>query len=62
MTMDDQDDATQYRERRRALAIDTMASWAMEGLEPDERSLDAIRGYVEGNLSIEDLLERARNR
>lgn len=50
------------REGRRALAIDTMASWAMEGMEPDERSLDSIRGYVDGELTIADLLERARAR
>ncbi|MBE7700047.1 antitoxin VbhA family protein [Oerskovia sp. Sa1BUA8] len=50
------------RERRRDLAIDTMASWAMEGMEPDERSLDSIRGYVDGKLTIADLLERARAR
>ena len=45
---------------RRELAIDTMASWALEGLEPDAATLSDIRELVEGRMTREDFLRRTR--
>ena len=57
----DQHDPLQDHERRRARAIDTMASWAMEGLEPDEDTLGDIRAYVEGDLTLDELIEKGKS-
>ena len=46
------------REHRRDLAIDTMASWSMEGMEPTEDGLNDIRAYVDGSVTIDELIAK----
>ncbi|MDF1477745.1 antitoxin VbhA family protein [Leifsonia sp. H3M29-4] len=47
-------------EGRRELAIDTMASWRLEGLEPTPEALERIRDYVEGRVSIEECIDAVK--
>ncbi|KAA0960717.1 hypothetical protein FQ142_07435 [Microbacterium sp. ANT_H45B] len=48
--------------RRQDLAADTVASWALEGLEPDSAVLERVQSYVEGEVVIEELIEQATRR
>ncbi len=47
-------------EGRRDLAIDTIASWALEDMKPSPTAVDAIRDYVEGKISIEDYIANVK--
>lgn len=42
------------QERRRAVT-QTLASWAIEGFEPDAKYLALVERYVSGELSLEEL-------
>ncbi len=44
----------------RDLAIDTMASWALEGMEPDQRTIEDINELVAGSITIEEFQRRTR--
>lgn len=48
--------------RRHDLVDDTVASWALEGLEPDPAVLERVQSYVEGEVAIEELIEQAMRR
>lgn len=48
-------------DRIRELVIDTMASWALDGLYPTKAILRDIEANLNGELSDEEILERARN-
>jgi hypothetical protein len=52
------------RERlnRRETTIDTMASWALGGMEPSPQVLDGIRAYVDGTVTLDEALANARAR
>lgn len=45
---------TTEQERRRAVN-QTLASWAIEGFEPDAKYLALVERYVSGELSLDDL-------
>ncbi|WP_349826726.1 antitoxin VbhA family protein [Brevibacterium litoralis] len=45
---------------RRDLVIDTFASLALEGMEPTRRDLDEALEYIEGRVTIAELIERAK--
>lgn len=47
---------------RRESAIDIMASWALEGMEPTPEVLTRIRSYVDGTVNLEDAIAQARAR
>lgn len=44
--------------RRQDLVNDTMASCALEGLEPDPAVLERVQSYVNGNVTIEELIDQ----
>ncbi|WEG08619.1 antitoxin VbhA family protein [Microbacterium horticulturae] len=44
------------------MAIDTIASWALDGLAPDEQRLRYIREFVESDMTAEEAVERAKAR
>ncbi|GAB3616892.1 hypothetical protein GCM10027416_14490 [Okibacterium endophyticum] len=52
--------SVESRETRRESAVDTMASWSLEGMEADSDTIIDIRAYVEGSLSIEEFIEKTR--
>lgn len=41
---------------RRDTVKDILASWAIEGFEPDANYLVAVERYIRGELTVEDLL------
>lgn len=46
-------------QQRRELTIDTMASWALEGMEPDRETVGAINAYLDGRMTLEELIAKA---
>lgn len=44
----------------RDLAIDTMASWALEGMQPTRRTIDDIRELVDGAITPEEFRRRTQ--
>lgn len=44
----------------RDLAIDTMASWALEGMKPSPRTLTDIHELVDGSITPEEFRRRTR--
>ena len=45
---------------RRQSTIDTMASWELEGMVPTPEVLARIRAYVNGDVTLEDAIARAK--
>jgi len=50
----------QTPEGRRESAIDIMASWGLDGLQPSPRALSDIRDYVVGRLTIEEMIANVK--
>lgn len=50
--------AARTEEDRRDLAIDTMASWALEGMEPTRAIAKDINELVRGGITTEEMLKR----
>jgi len=48
------------RDEREQLVIDTMASWALDGLQPPPGFVDEVREWVEGRVTIDEWMERTR--
>lgn len=46
-------------QRRRELTIDTMASWALEGMKPDRNTVDDINAYLDGRMTREEFIEKS---
>lgn len=44
----------------RDLVIDTMASWALEGMEPDQQTLEDINALVAGVITAEEFQRRTQ--
>jgi hypothetical protein len=47
-------------QERRESTIDIMASWALEGMEPTPEVLARIRAYVNGDVSLDEAIARAK--
>jgi hypothetical protein len=47
-------------EEKRELTIDTMASWALEGMEPDRQTVENINAYLCGEVTMEEYLRRLK--
>lgn len=47
-------------DRRRELTIDTMASWALEGMEPDREMVEVINAVLNGQMTTEEFIEKAK--
>lgn len=45
--------------RRHDLAVDAMASWVLEGLEPDPAVAERVQSYVEGGSCVRRAVENA---
>lgn len=48
------------RDEREQLAIDTMASWALDGLQPPPGFVDEVSEWVEGRVTLDEWIERTR--
>jgi hypothetical protein len=47
-------------EHKRELAIDSMASWALEGMEPDRETVEDINAYVDGRITLAESIEKSK--
>lgn len=47
-------------QQKRELTIDTMASWALEGMEPDRSTVDDINAYLAGQMTREEFIEKSK--
>jgi hypothetical protein len=56
----EQDDRLTTPEQRRELAIDTMASWALEGMQPTRQAIENINAYVRGEVTIDEYLRKLK--
>lgn len=46
--------------QKRELTIDTMASWALEGLEPDPDTVEDINSYLNGSMTLHEFIEKSK--
>jgi hypothetical protein len=53
-------DAAQH-ERRESMT-DIMASWALEGMKPEPEILARARTYVDGEITLDEAIARAKAR
>jgi len=51
-----------HSSQQRELVLDTMGSWALEGMKPTSEALDRIRAFADGHISVEDAIKQARER
>jgi hypothetical protein len=47
-------------DERRESVIDIMASWSLEVMEPAPEVLSRIRDYVNGDVTLEEAIARAK--
>jgi hypothetical protein len=47
------------KQQERELVIDTMASWALEGMEPDPETIADINSYLAGQLSRDEFIRKS---
>lgn len=47
-------------EQKRELTIDTMASWALEGMEPDRQTIEEINAFLQSGLSAGEYLRKLK--
>lgn len=47
-------------EQKRELTIDTMASWALEGMEPDRQTIEEINAFLRSGLSAGEYLRKLK--
>lgn len=46
--------------QRRELSIDTLASWALEGMEPDRATVEDINAYLDGEMNLQEFIEKSK--
>ncbi|MCG2622995.1 antitoxin VbhA family protein [Arthrobacter sp. I2-34] len=47
-------------EQKRELTIDTMASWALDGMQPDRETVEDINAYLDGHKTLHELIEKPK--
>lgn len=50
----------QAKHERRESTIDIMASWELEGMTPTPEVLTRIRAYVDGEVTLDEAIARAK--
>jgi hypothetical protein len=59
-TAAEQADRVLTPEQKRELTIDTMASWALEGMQPTRQTVENINAYLRGELTASEYLRNRR--
>ncbi|MEC5193304.1 MULTISPECIES: antitoxin VbhA family protein [unclassified Arthrobacter] len=49
-------------EQKRELTIDTMASWALDGLHPTRETVENINAYLRGEFTMDEYLRKLKGR
>jgi hypothetical protein len=47
-------------EQKRELTIDTMASWALEGMQPTRQTVENINAYLRGEVTTDEYLRKLK--
>lgn len=47
-------------EQKRELTIDTMASWALDGMLPTRQAVENINAYLRGEVTMEEYLRKLK--
>ncbi|KQN88973.1 antitoxin VbhA family protein [Arthrobacter sp. Leaf69] len=47
-------------EQKRELTIDTMASWALEGMEPSRQTVENINAFLRGEVTMDEYLRKLK--
>jgi hypothetical protein len=48
-------------QRKRELTIDTMASWALEGMEPDRETVEDINSFLVDRMTLEEFIAKSKH-
>ncbi|KHL01596.1 hypothetical protein [Sinomonas humi] len=59
-TAPEQADRVLTPEQMHELTIDTMASWALEGMEPDRQTIEEINAFLRSGLSASEYLRKLK--
>lgn len=59
-TADEQADRVLTPEQMRELTIDIMASWALDGMEPDRQTVEEINAFLRSGLSASEYLRKLK--
>jgi len=59
-TAAEQADRVLTPEQKRELTIDTMASWAMDGLHPTRETVENINAYLRGEFTMDEYLRKLK--
>lgn len=46
-------------QQRRDIMIDTVGSWALEGMQPNELAIELGRRYIAGEITASEIVELA---
>lgn len=58
----EQPDRILTAEQKRELTIDTMASWALSGLQPNRAILENINAFLNGDMTESEYLQKIKER
>lgn len=47
-------------QRTRELTIDTMASWALEGMEPDRETVEDINSFLAHRMTLDEFIKKSK--
>lgn len=59
-TATEQADRVLTLEQKRELTIDTMASWALEGMQPTRQAVENINAYLRGEVTMDEYLRKLK--
>ncbi|MDF9752805.1 antitoxin VbhA family protein [Arthrobacter sp. ES3-54] len=59
-TAPEQADPDLSPERKRELTIDTMASWALDGMHPTRQTVENINAYLRGEVTMDEYLRKLK--
>lgn len=48
------------KDQKRELTIETMASWALAGMEPDRQTVEDINSYIDDRMTLEERIEKSK--
>jgi hypothetical protein len=61
-TAPEQADRVLTPEQKRELTIDTMASWALDGMQPTRQTVENINAYLRGEVTMDEYLRKLKER
>ena len=47
-------------QQKRELTIDTMASWALENMKPDSKTVADLNSYLDDGMTLEEFIEKSK--